>query len=148
MTPEHLAQIHAAAFQQDRSWSAQEFKELLSSPLVTVISERGGFALTRLIAGEAELLTLAVDPKHQNQGIGRRLLNRWLAGDMDRAFLEVAADNAAAFHLYTGIGFQITATRRGYYRRQDAATVDALILSIDLTHGQPALSTAKNIESG
>ncbi len=135
MTPEKLAEIHAAAFQQDRSWSAQEFNELLCSPFVTVISERGGFALTRLIAGEAELLTIAVDPTHQNQGIGRRLLNRWLAFDMDRAFLEVAADNAAARHLYTSTGFQITATRRGYYQRKDGAAVDALILTIDLTLG-------------
>lgn len=135
MTPEQLAQLHAAAFKLDRSWSAQEFKDLLASRFVSLIFEPAGFALTRLIAGEAELLTLAVDPAHQNQGIGRRLLNRWLAGEMDQAFLEVAADNAAAIHLYTGHGFQITATRRGYYKRKDAAAVDALILTNDLTHG-------------
>lgn len=136
MTPDQMALIHAAAFQQDRSWSAQEFSDLLLSPLVVTLSETGGFALTREIAGESELLTIAVDPAHQNKGIGRRLLQRWMAAGADTAFLEVAADNAGAIHLYSSMGFQITATRPAYYRRKDAAAVDALILTKDLTFGQ------------
>lgn len=138
MTPQDMARIHAAAFVQDRAWTAQEIADLLASPFVTYLGEPHGFALTRLIAGEAELLTLAVDPAAQRQGIGRRLLQRWMDGleaQADTAFLEVAADNTAAIALYTSAGFHQTATRRGYYQRKDAPSVDALILSRQFTHG-------------
>ena len=140
MRPNRLAQIHAAAFPQDRSWSAQEFEQLMASKFVTLISDANGFALTRLVAGETELLTLAVDPAQQNQGIGRGLLQRWLDIPADTAFLEVAADNAPAIHLYSGLGFEITATRRRYYLRKDAAAVDALTMSLDLTRRHPVVS--------
>ncbi len=138
MTPQDMARIHAAAFVQDRAWTAQEIADLLASPSVTHLAEPQGFALTRLFAGEAELLTLAVDPAAQRQGIGRRLLQRWMDGleaQADTAFLEVAADNTAAIALYTSAGFRQTATRRGYYQRKDAPSVDALILSRQFTHG-------------
>ncbi len=138
MTPQDMARIHAAAFVQDRAWTAQEIADLLASPFVTHLAEPQGFTLTRLIAGEAELLTLAVDPAAQRQGIGRRLLQRWMNGletQADTAFLEVAADNTAAIALYTSAGFRQTATRRGYYQRKDAPSVDALILSRQFTHG-------------
>jgi len=138
MTPQDMARIHAAAFVQDRAWTAQEIADLLASPFVTHLAEPQGFALTRLIAGEAELLTLAVDPAAQRQGIGRRLLQRWMDGletQAGTAFLEVAADNTAAIALYTSAGFRQTATRRGYYQRKDAPSVDALILSRQFTHG-------------
>ncbi|HBM40944.1 MAG: ribosomal-protein-alanine N-acetyltransferase [Roseobacter sp.] len=138
MTPQDMARIHAAAFVHDRAWTAQEIADLLASPFVTYLAEPQGFALTRLIAGEAELLTLAVDPAAQRQGIGRRLLQRWMDGleaQADTAFLEVAADNTAAIALYTSAGFRQTATRRGYYQRKDAPSVDALILSRQFTHG-------------
>lgn len=138
MTPQDMARIHAAAFVHDRAWTAQEIADLLASPFVTHLAEPQGFTLTRLIAGEAELLTLAVDPAAQRQGIGRRLLQRWMDGletQADTAFLEVAADNTAAIALYTSAGFRQTATRRGYYQRKDAPSVDALILSRQFTHG-------------
>ena len=138
MTPQDMARIHAAAFVQDRAWTAQEFADLLASPVVPHLAEPQGFPLTRLIAGEAELLTLAVDPAAQRQGIGRLLLHRWMDGleaQADTAFLEVAADNTAAIALYTSAGFHQTATRRGYYQRKDVPSVDALILSRQFTHG-------------
>ena len=138
MTPQDMARIHAVAFVHDRAWTAQEIADLLASPFVTYLAEPQGFALTRLIAGEAELLTLAVDPAAQRQGVGRRLLQRWMDGleaQADTAFLEVAADNTAAIALYTSAGFRQTATRRGYYQRKDASSVDALIFSRQFTHG-------------
>ena len=138
MTPQDMARIHAAAFVHDRAWTAQEIADLLASPFVTYLGAPQGFALTRLIAGEAELLTLAVDPAARRQGVGRRLLQRWMDGleaQADTAFLEVAADNTAAIALYTSAGFRQTATRRGYYQRKDAPSVDALILSRQFTHG-------------
>lgn len=147
MTPEKMARIHAAAFHFDRSWSAQEFEDLKNSDFVTVYPAQSGFALTRLIAREAELLAIAVDPAQQNHGTGRRLLQEWLddiADKADAAFLEVAADNVVAIYLYQSVGFQITATRRGYYTRKDAAAVDALVLSHPLTRGQQSDSAIQD----
>jgi ribosomal-protein-alanine N-acetyltransferase len=135
VTPDQMARIHAAAFVQDRSWSAEEIADLLASPLITAFHETGGFALTRLIAGEAELLTIAVDPAHQKQGIGRRLMERWIASSADTAFLEVAADNVPAIALYQSLGFEQIGVRHRYYLRKDAAAVDALTLSKDSTRG-------------
>lgn len=136
-----MAALHAAAFTAERPWSAQEFQELLASPFVAVIARAGGFALTRSLAGESELLTLAVDPAQQRRGIGRDLLRDWLAaaqcGGIEDAFLEVAADNAGAIALYQAAGFAETGRRRGYYARAGAASVDALLMGRALTRGQP-----------
>lgn len=143
MTAEDLARLHAAAFATDRNWTATEFADLLAQPLVSLVAQPHGFALTRTVAQEAELLTIAVDPLAQNRGVGRRLLLQWLAGlegAADMAFLEVAADNAPALHLYRALGFEQTGARRGYYLRKDAPSADALILSRTITHGHAPVS--------
>ncbi|MGX0901483.1 ribosomal-protein-alanine N-acetyltransferase [Roseovarius sp. MBR-79] len=120
MTPEALADTHARAFAgQGRAWSAAEFAALLASPHVFVSGDARGFALGRVIADEAELLTLATDPGHRRQGHARACLCAFAAEARARgaetAFLEVAEDNAAALALYAGAGFAQTARREGYY---------------------------------
>ncbi len=99
-----------------------------------------GFALGRVIADEAELLTLAVDPELRRQGTGRACLTGFCdtarARAATTAFLEVAADNAAAIALYKTAGFALTAIRRAYYKRQNAPDVDALVMTLSLA--QPA----------
>lgn len=131
MTPEALAALHQRAFTLDRAWNADEFADFLRSDLVTLFSEPGGFALTRTLAGESELLTLAVDPAARRQGIARRLVTRWLDAatpEAEMAFLEVAEDNAAAIALYADAGFVEAGRRPAYYRRQSAPDADALLL--------------------
>lgn len=151
MTPDALAALHGAAFRTERPWSASEFRDLLSSPLVTLFAVPAGFALTRTVAGESELLTLAVHPDQQGKGIGRTLLRRWLA-DMQQtaeaAFLEVAADNTAAISLYTSEGFSEIARRPAYYARKNAAAADAVVLRRSVTLGQGAKSAPLPSESG
>ncbi|UWR32719.1 GNAT family N-acetyltransferase [Sulfitobacter sp. W027] len=151
MTAAELAALHAAAFTQDRPWQEAEFASLLDSPFVQLFTRPGGFALTRTIAGESELLTLAVAPAHQRQGLGRALLRDWLAAlpvDCDSAFLEVAADNYPARALYVDEGFAQIAIRRAYYARKDAVAVDACILQRRLTHGHCGDLAALTAKSG
>ncbi len=135
MTPQDMAQIHAAAFTDARPWSASEFATLLESPHVFISQQPQGFALVRVVAGEAELLTIAVHPDHQGQGTGRALMSDWMAqaaATASEAFLDVAADNAPACALYAACGFVPAGRRTGYYRRSGAEAVDALLMRAPL----------------
>ena len=141
MTPEALAQLHRAAFAPERGWSADEFQTLCAAPHVQLFTHRNGFALTRSVAGETELLTLAVAPDHRRRGIADALLKSWLDSvQAELAFLEVAADNEGARALYTKHGFVQTAQRKAYYKRPGAANVDALLMQCELTHRKGAES--------
>ncbi|MBE0452686.1 GNAT family N-acetyltransferase [Roseovarius autotrophicus] len=128
MTPEAFATAHARAFAEEgRAWSADEFTALLASPLNFVTGDAHGFALGRVIADEAELLTLATDPDCRRQGRARACLSAFAAEARARgavtAFLEVAEDNTAALALYKGAGFTEIARRAGYYPGGRAAVV-------------------------
>lgn len=132
MTPEALAALHAAGFTHPRPWSAAEFADLLAARGVFVAGDAEGFVLGRVIADEAELLTLAVAPGARRAGRGRALLAAFEAEAAARgavsAFLEVAADNAAARALYAGAGWSETGRRRAYYSAPGGARVDAVLM--------------------
>ncbi|MEZ5778587.1 MAG: ribosomal protein S18-alanine N-acetyltransferase [Paracoccaceae bacterium] len=130
---ETLAAIHAAGFTVPRPWSASEIAAVLTTKGAFLLAEPGGFLIGRAIAGEAELLTLAVRPELRRRGMGARLLAGFLAEaarqDARRLFLEVAADNTAAITLYARHGFAETGRRRGYYAGRGGNPVDALIMA-------------------
>lgn len=127
-----MAATHAAAFTQSRPWSASEFGDLLDSPLILTAGDARCFALLRVIADEAELLTIATHPDHQRQGLARACMAQWesqlIRQNVAEVFLEVATDNLAAQALYLGCGFAKSGLRRGYYPRKGANAVDALLM--------------------
>ena len=137
MTPEELAGLHARSFETPRPWSAEEFAELLNSTGVFLCPHDAGFALGRVIADEAELLTLAVVPESRRNGIGRRLLAAFDATATGRgarsAFLEVSADNTAAIALYGSAGYRPSGRRRDYYAAPGGRRIDAMIFTKPLT---------------
>jgi ribosomal-protein-alanine N-acetyltransferase len=133
MTPAELATLHARAFTTPRPWSEAEFVALLDDPLAFLLVEGdAGFLLGRAVAGEAELLTIAVAPEARRLGLGRKLVGRFLyqarLRGAESAFLEVAEDNAAARGLYRASGFTEAGRRRGYYRTPAGKAVDAMVL--------------------
>lgn len=129
MTPETLAQLHRAAFLHERPWTADEFVDLCASPFVALHVRNHGFALSRTVADETELLTIAVDPRHQRCGLGRALTTAWLQESTAKiAFLEVASDNVAARALYVALGFQNAGQRAAYYARKGAPAADAIVM--------------------
>lgn len=132
-----LADLHALAFADSRGWSAAEFDSLLASPHCYVMSFEEGFALGRVVAGEAELLTIATHPKYRRRGLAARCLAAFeteaQARDADVAFLEVAADNLGAIALYQRAGYHECGRRKGYYARKSGPPVDAVMMKKALT---------------
>jgi ribosomal-protein-alanine N-acetyltransferase len=128
-----MAAVHGASF--DEGWSADEIRAVLGGPggfgLVARDSGLIAFVLARAIAGEAEVLTIAVEPGRRRQGAGRGLIEAVAlhasALGATSLFLEVAAENASALALYQAAGFAQVGQRPAYYRRPGGAAT-ALVL--------------------
>jgi ribosomal-protein-alanine N-acetyltransferase len=129
-----LARAHAASFAAP--WSADEILRFAEDPggFALIADEAGdtaGLILCRVLAGEAEVLTLAVQPAFRRRGVARALLEAALALSAPTAeamLLEVAADNPGALALYAHAGFRTVGRRAGYYARTGAAAVDAIVM--------------------
>ena len=97
--------------------------------------ELAGFAITRIVAGESELLLLAVDPEHRRRGAASALMRDWFLICEDRgvemAFLEMREDNPARF-LYEAFGFVAAAVRKSYYRGADGIVRNAVTMKRSL----------------
>ena len=140
------SRLHGSAFAAlgERVWSRQDMAELLASPgavgwVVQSAEAAIGFALCRVAADEAELLTIAVQPDERRRGAGRALLMAVIDGARAAGarslFLEVGADNPAALALYGQAGFQAVGHRRAYYRRGEGSPADAVVMRLTLTSG-------------
>lgn len=136
---DRLAAVHAEAF--DAPWDAAAFAGLLDQEGVFAVEAPDGFILMRAVAGEAEILTLAVRPPARRRGLGGQLVELGALGaadrGADRVFLEVAEDNTAARVLYARAGFEEAGRRRGYYARPDGSRRDALLLALNLSAPLP-----------
>jgi ribosomal protein S18 acetylase RimI-like enzyme len=90
-----------------------------------------GFIVSRRVTpdgienGEREILSLAVDPAHRRQGIGRALVDAELAAAPKGTtwFLEVRESNIAAINLYTAVGFTPAGRRPDYYHAPAEAAI-------------------------
>ena len=128
-----IAAIHCVSFQ--RGWGEDEIHRLLIEK--NVVAHRAttgaggrkviGFILSRLAAGEAEILSIAIAPAWRGRKLARPLLDlhlRRLAGLGTRAvFLEVGEHNAPATRLYRRSGFREVGKRQGYYEGKATALV-------------------------
>jgi ribosomal-protein-alanine N-acetyltransferase len=94
-----------------------------------------GFSLFRTVADESELLLLAVLPVRHRQGIGRRLLDNFVARARSdgarRVHLEVR-DGNPAIAMYRAAGFETVGRRRKYYHARDGREFDALTFAREL----------------
>lgn len=133
MTPEALADLHARCFSVPRPFSAREFASFLAKDWCFLLGDARGFALGSAAAGEAELLTLVVDPTHRRTGLGSALLRAFeteaQARGAEDVFLEVAANNLAAQALYRRAGYRESGQRHSYYRQPDGSRIDAILMT-------------------
>jgi ribosomal-protein-alanine N-acetyltransferase len=135
-----LAQLHGASFH--RGWGEGEFEQMLAERNTLVHRLRQGrktigFAVSRMAADEAEILSIAVDANHRGRGLSRNLLLTHLghlAGHGVRTvFLEVEENNLPARRLYDRAGFAVTGRRERYYREANGEQLSALIMRRDLS---------------
>ncbi len=115
-------------------WSERSFQNELDHPygifLVALLQgELVAYGGVWLVIDEAQITTVSVAPSHRREGIGQRLMvelleKAKLAG-MVCSTLEVRAGNEAAIKLYEKLGFNVVATRKGYYpdNKEDAVVM-------------------------
>ena len=134
-----LAQLHGTSFH--RGWGESEFERMLAERNTLVQRLRLGrkiigFAVSRMGADEAEILSIAIDAGHRGKGYSRNLLLTHLghpAGYGVRSiFLEVEENNHPARRLYQWAGFTVVGRRERYYR-QDGEQLNALLMRRDLS---------------
>lgn len=146
-----LAEIHAGAFA--RPWGADEFEGFLRDGAVRIEGLflgrdplPSGFAMSRVVADEAEILSFALARPIRGRGYAGELLRRHLhtlahAGAA-RVHLEVEEGNEPAIALYGRAGFVQSGRRVGYYARPDGSRATALSMTLDLGEQQPGVATA------
>ena len=135
-----LAQLHAASFH--RGWDDGEFESMIAERNTLVHRLRLGrktigFAVSRIGADEAEILSIAIDAGKRGRGLSRNLLLTHLghlAGrGVRRIFLEVEENNAPARRLYERCGFAVVGRRERYYRQPSGEQLNALLMRRDLS---------------
>jgi ribosomal-protein-alanine N-acetyltransferase len=135
-----LAQIHGASFH--RGWGESEFDSMLTERNTLVHRLRMGrkvvgFAVSRLAADEAEILSIAVAESHRGRGLSHTLLLTHLGHLAGRGvrtvFLEVEENNQPARRLYERAGFTVVGRRERYYRHSGGEPLNALLMRRDLS---------------
>ena len=96
-------------------------------------------AFSSIVAGEAHILNLSVDPAYQGQGVGSLLLRHLIADaglqEAAQIFLEVRESNQAAIQMYLNHDFNEIGRRHNYYPTSSGRE-DALILALQLRFDQ------------
>lgn len=129
------------------AWNHSQTRSMLSLPLThTIIAETIpidddagspiGFAMSRRVADEEELLLIAVIPQWRRRCIGSVILHQVIdnatSAGVSRIFLEMRSNNPA-MHFYHQFGFNQVGLRKDYYTGADSQRYDALTMMRLLT---------------
>ena len=136
-----VAELHTLLFK--RGWDEAECTSLLEQngvfgfyAIPTDKKNLHGFVLSRVVADEAEILSIGTDANLQNNGIGWRLMQAAIGEASQRGaekmFLEVDENNIPAVRLYQKIGFQTVGKREAYYDNGGETRSNALFLELKL----------------
>ena len=137
---EAIAALHAASFH--RGWGEGEFESMLAESNTLAHRLRLGrktigFAMSRIGADEAEILSIAIDPRFRGQGLSLSLLLTHLGHLAGRGvrtiFLEVEESNRPALRLYERAGFLLVGRRERYYQQAGGEHLNALLMRRDLS---------------
>lgn len=121
-----LENLHKACFPH-KPWSAQDFADLKKSGC-DIIASQNGFVVWRVVADEAEIITIGVHPDARGNGIASAMLvlveNDVKKRGGKKIFLEVAENNTPARTLYEHNGYVQVGTRPKYYDGVDAILME------------------------
>ncbi|URW75147.1 GNAT family N-acetyltransferase [Sphingomonas donggukensis] len=137
-----VARLMADSFDPEygEAWTGGQCLGMLALPgaWLTLAVHDGavsGFSLSRVIAGDGELLLIAVHPDVRGRGVGAALLRGVIAEARERSaerlHLEVRDGNPATA-LYRAHGFAQVGRRRDYYRGTSGRARDALTFALPL----------------
>lgn len=135
-----LARLHAASFH--RGWGETEFEQMLGEGNTLMHRLRQGravigFAVSRMAADEAEILSIALAPAHRGRGLSRELflthLGHLAGRGIRTVFLEVEENNQPARRLYERAGFVVAGRRERYYKEAGGQELNALVMRRDLS---------------
>ncbi|PIQ43675.1 MAG: ribosomal-protein-alanine N-acetyltransferase [Gammaproteobacteria bacterium CG11_big_fil_rev_8_21_14_0_20_46_22] len=119
-------------------WSLAKFESSFAQDCFLLLCEGQAvlaYCIWREVLDEAELLTIAVHPDYQGQGLAKKLftemLKRCSQKGIQRMFLEVVVSNAPALALYHSLGFIEQGVRKNYYHTAKGA-LDAKVLRLEL----------------
>ena len=142
-TPEDAAAIAALeALTFSSPYTEESVRDMLSSTIHPsfVVRDGGellGYLLGQMIVPEGDLLRIAVRPSARRRGVGRKLIEAFLAylqaNGCTVCFLDVREHNAPAQALYTSYGFTPLDRRKNYYH---LPTEDAIVMRLPLDKKQ------------
>jgi ribosomal-protein-alanine N-acetyltransferase len=121
-------------------WSEGIFKDCLKSGnyscfICEELDIIVGYSIVSILAGEAHIMNICVDPAAQKQGVGSKLLEHMIERATPKAesiMLEVRPSNKQAISLYEKRGFNEIGIRKGYYPAVNGYREDAVMLALDL----------------
>ena len=121
-----LVELHRQCF-PDKPWSESDFMELKKSGCEIVASDNG-FIVWRVVADQAEIITIGVAPDARRSGIAESMIllmeQELKKQSIVNIFLEVSEVNYPAKKLYEKLGFTVVGKRPKYYDG-----IDAIIMS-------------------
>lgn len=117
-------------------WSNESIIDSLNNNLDTWLvvetkEEIAGYCVFRIIAGEGELLRIALLPKWRGRGLSKKLMDQVVFYsrrlEVKSMFLEVRSSNKCAANLYRSYGFLENGIRKNYYQNP---CEDAILMTI------------------
>ena len=128
-------------------WTVQQFEESFQQDWYAgyglfIGDTMAGYISLSVLAGELEVLNIALHPDHRGKGLSRRLMHYALADTLagghcrrrnkepegwENGVLEVRVGNAPARSLYRSLGFKDVGIRKKYYSDGE----DAVIMTLE-----------------
>jgi ribosomal-protein-alanine N-acetyltransferase len=134
-----LAELQAAS-PEAAQWGQDQYRSAIGGQisLQCLVAEWSGrvegmIVFRGPVAGESEILNLAVAPQRRRLGIGGALVRAACELPAD-LFLEVRSSNRGAIAFYRRCGFQEAGCRKGYYRDPPE---DAIVMKRAAGGGNP-----------
>ena len=122
----------------EKKWKKKDFHLfILNQDNIFILSHPKpvGYVKARITRGEIEIISILVDKKHRNKGVGKSLLKKLLdianEKKIQHIFLEVSIENKIAIKLYKKFNFIKVGNRKNYYS-YNGRNIDAYIMKLVL----------------